>query len=87
MKLSCAVDGSGLKKVLWIRTNADGATRLLNSTLIDIKESLAVAFSSLSDSPPEDKFPYRYQCLAIGRCDKEVKSNYKTVDLLSSITK
>ena len=71
-----------MSTVFWIRINSDGTSKHLNSALIHIVDFFA--FSFLSDSPPEDNFPYNYQCLAIGKCGVEMRSKYKTVDLLSS---
>ena len=73
-----------MNTAFWIRNNSFGESKLLNSTVIDIVYAISTTFSHLSDSPPEDKFPYTYQCLVIGVCCKELRSKYKTVDLLLS---
>ena len=77
-----------VKSVLWIRNNSDGESKILNSTefrdLSTIPGSRKVA--KLKDYPPEDKFPYSYQCIAFGKCCDEIRSMPATVCKLTYIS-
>ena len=70
-----------VKSVLWIRNNSDGESKIINST--EFRDLLPFAGSpkvaKLTDYPPEDKFPFSYQCIAFGKCCDEIHSMPATV--------
>jgi hypothetical protein len=72
-----------VKSVLWIRNNSDGESRTLDSKEFKDKFPFPIVGNSkvakLEDKPPEDKFPYSYECIAFGKCCDEVRSLPKTV--------
>ena len=79
------VSGDFHGKIFWIRNNSDGESTILNSTKIEA----ALPFlnspekATLTESPPDNKFPYTYQCLAFGKCCNEHKSPPITVNIVA----
>lgn len=83
--LSCEASGE-VDTVLWIRENSDGESNVLSSTLITVVVPDIQIRADLRDFPPEDKFPYTYQCLAFGKCCEEHKSSSATVNFFQVST-
>ena len=71
ISLSCSVIGA--QSVSWIRNNSDMDAVHLQGRLNSPSTSFYIT-STLSDSPPIDKFPYYYQCIAYGRCCETILS-------------
>ena len=70
-----------VKTVLWIRNNSDGESKVLNSTEFRDLFPGSPKIAELKDYPPEDKFPYSYECIAFGKCCDAIRSMPATVSI------
>ena len=81
ISLECQVSPD-VNTIIWIRNNSDGGSKILNSAkfenLLPFPGSPKVA--KLKDIPPDEKFPYTYQCIAFGKCCDEIRSSSITVN-------
>ena len=87
ISVSCTVSGDFHGKIFWIRNNSDGESTILNNTKIEPSLPLlpnSPEKATLTESPPDNKFPYTYQCLAFGKCCNEHKSPPITVNIVAA---
>ena len=82
--MNCEVSGDFHGKIFWIRNNSDGESKILNTTTIGdlLPFSGSPKLATLTENPPDNKFPYTYRCLAFGKCCNVHRSPAITVNIV-----
>ena len=74
VSVSCTGQGDNATKVYWTRTDKDGDSISLNTTILRMEESSVVVGSpgkwraDLLGRPGTTKFPYTYKCIVENNC-------------------
>ena len=86
VSLDCTGSGDNTTSVFWVRHNNQSTSIRINGTEISYSflNGTPIWQADLRDQPPSDKYPYRYQCLALNKCCPTVKSGFSTVMLALS---
>ena len=83
VSLECTGSGDNTTSVYWIRSNNQNKSIRINSTDISYFSTTGdpIWQANLREQPPNDKYPYEYQCVAFNKCCPTVKSGISTVRL------